>query len=395
MSLEKRLDQIGETDIQALKTNQIPEGKTLDYKRDPVGNADEDKKEFRADVTSFANSSGGNLIFGVEEADGVPISIPGLNITDPDAEILRIESMIRDSVQPRIPNVTCKAISLSNGKPCIVVRIPQSWAMPHAVIHKKYMQFFARTSNGKYSLDVPELKAAFLLSASVAERIRAFRAERLSMIVSGETPVPLPEGPKVVYHFIPASAFTSPTRYDFAPLTRGSQRVEGIYKFGTSSRYNMDGMVFHSLGEYIRPGEEAWQYAQVFRTGIIEAVDAFGLSGPIKKISGYDYDSRIVDHTKGFVANCKQLGIEPPLFLMISMIGVRGFTISIDARGGTSIADFRPIDRDGLFLPDTQIDDYDMPMEEILKPMLDSLWNAAGWAHSHSYNADGAWQGKP
>ncbi len=396
MALDKRLDEIEEADLHALKTNQVPEGKTLDYKRDSVGNSDDDKREFRADITSFANASGGNLIFGVDEENGVPVEILGLKITDPDAEILRLESMIRDSVQPRIPNITCRAIPLANGKYCIVVRIPQSWAMPHAVVHKKYMQFFSRTSNGTYHLDVPEVRAAFLLSDSVAERIRAFRTERLSIIVSGETPVPLQEGAKIVYHLIPASAFSSSERYDFALLMQRSPRDEGVYKFGSSPRYNLEGIVFHNLGEYVRPEQKDWQYAQVFRSGIIEAVaaiDPLGSGNDTKKIKGYDYDARIVDRAEGLIANCKKLGVETPLLLIVSLVGVRGFTISINTRGGMDNSDFRPIQRDLLLLPDVQIDDYETLIKAALKPLLDALWNAAGWERSYSYNANGAWVG--
>jgi len=39
----------------------------LDYKRDVPGESDQDKKEFLADISSFANATGGDLIYGVDE----------------------------------------------------------------------------------------------------------------------------------------------------------------------------------------------------------------------------------------------------------------------------------------------------------------------------------------
>ena len=53
------------------------EGKSLDYKRDLVGSTDANKKEFLYDASSFANSQGGYLIFGMDEANGLPSRIGG------------------------------------------------------------------------------------------------------------------------------------------------------------------------------------------------------------------------------------------------------------------------------------------------------------------------------
>ena len=113
MSLNhKPLDSINAADLQALKDNQMPEGKTIEYKEILPGKTDSDRKEFLADVSSFANAAGGNLIFGVRAKSGLPVEVCGLQTTDADAEVLRLESMIRDSVQPRIPGVSVEAVPL-------------------------------------------------------------------------------------------------------------------------------------------------------------------------------------------------------------------------------------------------------------------------------------------
>jgi hypothetical protein len=46
--IQKHLDNITETDITALITNAVSEGRTIDYKRELPGNSDGDKKEFLA-----------------------------------------------------------------------------------------------------------------------------------------------------------------------------------------------------------------------------------------------------------------------------------------------------------------------------------------------------------
>jgi predicted HTH transcriptional regulator len=46
---------------------------------------DGNRKEFLADVSSFANTDGGMMIFGISEASGLPIQANGFNCTDADA----------------------------------------------------------------------------------------------------------------------------------------------------------------------------------------------------------------------------------------------------------------------------------------------------------------------
>ena len=61
------LNQIDESAIEALKTNTVSESKTLEYKSQLPGGTDAEKKEFLADISAFANTREGDLVFGVEE----------------------------------------------------------------------------------------------------------------------------------------------------------------------------------------------------------------------------------------------------------------------------------------------------------------------------------------
>jgi predicted HTH transcriptional regulator len=66
--IPKPLDHITEADLQALISDAVPEGRTIEYKRALPGNSDGEKKEFLADISSFANTSGGDLIYGMDES---------------------------------------------------------------------------------------------------------------------------------------------------------------------------------------------------------------------------------------------------------------------------------------------------------------------------------------
>jgi len=92
--IPKNLDQITEKDLQTLIDNSVLERKTIEYKQLLPSNSDSDKKEFLADVSSFANASGGDLIFGIvqNKETGVPEKLEGLDIKNPDQEVLRLDN---------------------------------------------------------------------------------------------------------------------------------------------------------------------------------------------------------------------------------------------------------------------------------------------------------------
>lgn len=122
----KPIDSITENDLQTLIDNKVPETKTIEYKESLPKNSDSDKKEFLADVSSFANASGGHLIFGIRESSGLPSELCGMEITNADAEIRRLENIIRDGLEPRISGLQTRAVPLQNGRTAIMIWIPKS-----------------------------------------------------------------------------------------------------------------------------------------------------------------------------------------------------------------------------------------------------------------------------
>ncbi len=76
MSLyNKEIESISEQDLQSLVEDEVPENKNMEYKMSLPGNSDGEKKEFLADVSSFANASGGDIYYGIKEEDGLPKEI--------------------------------------------------------------------------------------------------------------------------------------------------------------------------------------------------------------------------------------------------------------------------------------------------------------------------------
>ena len=112
MIFAKQFDQITKADIDELVSNQVPEGQELDYKELLPGTTLDEKREYLYDLTSFANTSGGVMIFGIAEQrdannnpTGVPASASGLAGINADKQIQRLESFQLTGIQRRVPNV--------------------------------------------------------------------------------------------------------------------------------------------------------------------------------------------------------------------------------------------------------------------------------------------------
>ena len=105
----------------------------------PIG-TDNEKKEFLADVSSFANALGGDIIYGIKEGrteegkkTGRAEETIGIENITKDETTLRIESIIRDGLSPRL-KVQIKFIEGFRKGPVIVLRIPQSLSAPHMIL---------------------------------------------------------------------------------------------------------------------------------------------------------------------------------------------------------------------------------------------------------------------
>jgi hypothetical protein len=387
--INKPLDAIDEADIENLKTNKVAEQKLIDYKEKLPGNSDGDKKEFLYDVSSFANASGGDLIYGIKEIASVPTDICGLSVNNLDAEIRRLESIIQSGLEPRIPGVALREIEVSTGNFIIIIRVPKSWAAPHMVKFGGSSKFYSRTSKGKYPLDVAELRAAFVATETVAERIRNFRAERLGNIIAGETPVKLEGPPFGVLHLIPIRAFDPTLELDISSLTsgKGAGWLSPI-DAGASYRpqFNFDG-----LFTYSRSAKGADAYVQVFRNGIIEAVTCnIVVAGPDKALPSTAIEQNLISSLPRYLRAQQQMGVEPPVFVMFSLLGVLGYTLAVSFIH-RSYED-HPIDRDAVLIPDVLVENFEQMPEQILRPIFDVMWNSAGFAQCENYDSTGKWR---
>lgn len=130
-------------DLEKLIEDDIRESLTLDYKSSPsLGKESRHRNELSKDISAFANSAGGTIIYGMVEKDQKPDRIDdGCD----DSVINRewLEQTINTVIQPRVQGIVIRQIPLFEGRSAYAVSIPQATSLaPHQANDNKYYRRF-------------------------------------------------------------------------------------------------------------------------------------------------------------------------------------------------------------------------------------------------------------
>jgi hypothetical protein len=129
-----------ESDLEELIATGRQEGLDLDYKESAaLDKTDGKKNEVSKDVSAFANSAGGTIVYGMVENRHVPTAIDnGYVPSDITKEWL--DQVINSRIQRKIDGVRVNQVQLTKkpGRVAYVVYIPQSLRAPHQAHDKKF-----------------------------------------------------------------------------------------------------------------------------------------------------------------------------------------------------------------------------------------------------------------
>ena len=385
--IPKPLSQIQLTDLQSLIGN-VRESKTIEFKQAMPAKSEKEVVQFLAAVSALANTAGGDLLIGIDATDGVATAVKGIPDVGFDAEQLRLEQLLADNIEPRLPPVTFHSVKCGNGNHVVIVRVPQSWLSPHRVT--KNDKFYGRNSAGKYPLDVGELRNAFVLRENVAERIREFRRSRLLKIMNGDTPVSLEPTASMVLHVIPLPSFGDRRLINVAqelearpvtlPVPLGSQ--------GVGHGVNLDGLFIYS-GPSLN---EAHGYGLLFRDACIEGVKQLSVRDGGPYIAGSVFEQDVVRTLRTYMQTCAQLEAGFPLYVGLSFCNAKGCSLAHVA-GGIWETNRVTLKDEVIALPECLVESETADLPRLLKPIFDMVWNAFGYSRSDKYDQNGNWIG--
>ena len=392
------LADIDERQLKRLIDAKASESRDIEYKRDPYGNADGDHAEWLADVSSFANTAGGDLIIGMAANKGVPTAFAPLSI-DADQEILRLEQIARSNLQPRIPDLEFKSISLTGGGHALLIRVARSYNPPHRIVRqgKGQNRFWARSSAGKYEPNVDELRTFFTLAPQLTERVRDFRTNRVAKIVARDAPVQLLDQSCLIMHVVPFSSFDPSSIISLAEIEKRPHAFPPIGSNSVSNwAINFDGILMTSNADRTAPAQRA--YTQVYRSGSIEAVASSITMGDRPegvgpRMTSIRIEGQILLALVKYLKGLQSLGVEPPFALMISLTGIKGVQINVGLKAQWhDDDDISTLDQDQFHFGEVIIETVPNSVQEcagMIRPFIEQLANTAGRATSSSFGPNG------
>ena len=387
--------------INELVNDKERENLYLDYKENlPDFKIEQSKRDFLHDITAFANANGGDIIYGIKDkkdtkglATAIPEKIVGLDSSiNSDQMQRRIEDIAITNIDPPLRGLLFRWIDYKTEK-ILILRIPKSWAKPHAVQYKHDIRIYIRTASGKKPLEYREMKHMIIESSTMIDRIKNFRNERLNLLKEGKLHLHLAPSLAVI-HMVPFASFEQIDTYSVQFLEEKINNLSCFplgYRGIGNTRYNFDG--FLALGELGRYNKKKiTSYLLAFRNAIIEsACNAI----TNKYDSAYAFpvielEKFLICAYKQYLDFYKSINLPLPLIVFISILGTQNKYIVFDdiRHGGES----GPIDRPELLMQEIIVESYDTKPKDVLKPAFDTIWNAADMSRSFSYNEDGSYK---
>jgi hypothetical protein len=392
---DKQIEQLSIEDIQMLIDCEAQEDRMVEYKScHPLNNkTDKDKFEFAKDVSAFANTLGGRLIYGIKEDDDRrPISINPFTVDTIDELKTTLEQILSSKLEPKFAGCNYKFIKNNEGY-ILIIDVPKSYNVVYGVRKEREIIMFYGRANGRCEpYNYYEIRDAFLSNESLGNKIKIFHENRLNKIIIDESPVLLKNNARIILHVTPLSAFHTRQSFNIENFYNDYINLYPIPLFhGLSRRRNIEGIVV-----YDDPDEKGKRgsYVQLYRNGKIESVDAVTIKSfyPREKdfVLNADYEYSILQAVSKYIKALQQIGIQPPIYVSLAFTGMKGARISkkqsYDAFNPNKI-----FDRDTIVIPELEITEFSSSvcLEEVLKDTFNMVWNACDMERSLNYDENG------
>ncbi len=404
--LYKKLSEITSIDIEALIENEIAESQTIDFKTTYSLWGDDGKWKFLADISAFANSQWGDIIFGIREDGGIAKEITPLVWLNFDEEKRKIEQLVMMGLEPRVI-IQIQEVSVEWGY-VLIVRILKSHLSPHRVIftgyNKTQNEFYWRNSAWNFQMNVVQLREQFLISDKVGEKIENFINKRIIEIQTGTLPVSVDIAQnrgKILLHIIPFDSLSwrnevvSPLRAREI-LRRNSQCLAPLwYSSWWNDTINYEGYMLYYSSEF--SNENNLAYTQIYRNGIMEWLNTYIIaermdnSQPIRRIPTKWFEEEMMESIKQYLQFLKILDIQTPVYIGLTLLDVKWCSLGVPA--GRISTRSTTIEKDILQLWSFVLEDYESSYLPDLRHLFDRLWQTCGYLGSMYFNEKWDWVG--
>jgi len=397
MNIVKSLDSLNWDDIGRLLNNKVQESKTLDYKEELNLQGDGASKEFLFDLSSFANTEGGLIIFGIREKKdkdgkntGLPEEIIGIKYANFEQIRSHMEDLAKNGLEPGINNLGIREIENDN-KRVLVIRVPRRLLLPHMVTYRGTNKFYRRRNTGKYPVDVYELKNLFVEYDELNNNATSFVNFRFNEVSKGDFLPNLDLYGIFLLHVIPLG-YQKDVLFDFTNTNDLNYLKTNLRPYrtdGWSKQFNLNGLL--NFGKY--SGNEIQSYVQCFRNGSLEYYTTLlhFIQNQDKNelsFSGGYMETLAITSVDEAINLYKRFSIEAPFAIFIMIHNPIDDKTIIDT-GDNRMFNKSFISKKPLRLPPIVIENHDVDIERELKPIFDIFWQAVGYEKSPSYHESG------
>lgn len=390
--IQKKLSEITQEDILALIEDGVKEGQTLDFKQEYNIEKEDKKWNFLADITAFANTIWGDIIFWIREEGSIAKEIIPIVDIDFDEEKRKIEQIVMNGIEPRL-KVQIRELPV-NGGYILIIRVQKSSLSPHRVVYTQYSKtqdkFYWRNSIWNFQLNVTELREAFLKSEKLSQKIENFKNQRIIEIHSHSLPLPWyfpDETWKVVLHVIPVEQFEDKTTINIKELTAENTPRPLWPVSGYSWKINFDGFLLYSVNYDNDENAYITWYTQVFRNGTLEWVSNVLIRTRFwneKRIPTQTLEQELIERLKQFLDFVRNQWITSSIYISLTLLNAKGYPLGVSYRN--SYIENDVIDRDILPLDSFLVEDLTIAPEYLLKNAFDVLWNTCWYSGSENYD---------
>ena len=193
----------------------------------------------------------------------------------------------------------------------------------------------------------------------------------------------------MVMHVLPLGAFLANATIDIASYEGSTHRLRPMGASGWDSRINLDGLLTFTGG-----GQKTSRaYTQVFRTGVVESVCVLSTYEGRMNLPSVAYEEDVIQVLTNYFAFVDEFEIDPPYYVFLSFVGVRGCRFGVGREYWTS-DDAQVLRQETMILPEVVIQNRDDQPHEVLRPVFDTVWNAFGFRRSDNYDEQGNWIGR-
>jgi hypothetical protein len=368
-------------DLDVLMDAKVKENRFIEYKRELPATKDSDTKDLLANVSAFANSSGGTILYGIDEDQGEPIACTGIGSIDAQKTIERLSNIIGNSLDPPLRGFNFGVIAREDGQRVLVLQINQSASAPH-MLNKGSPKFYSRGVAGNVPMGSYEIRAAFLAAEGISEKVRTFVQERCQLIEARKIDFDLSGEGQAVLHIVPIEAFSRPRTVSMVDL----QAVERQFGPAVSPEARAHTYCLEGIAATAWSSGKMVSYSLLFRNGCIEATCPCRQNSYFQE---WNVAARFSAVAPSYEEILRTLGFTTPFFVSLTILGCQGTLVYIDSLKHDPTLETRPINKKVLSLGILEWVEDPVDWLKVLRQFCELSSNAMGFPSSLSFKKDG------